>query len=338
MCCMPNKIQDLTDELNKTQEIYEKFINEVKNLPDTDIKNKIIHHRQFGRFENFTFSFLEYFKSLPNQLEELLKNKNIYNYVYDSLKTIQRYIEIENSNTSDYFEKFNNLESMINEIYEIHQQIILNQAAVENANVYINKNLDIKFKEVDEKIRNLTAAHQALTGAKTEEIYSKASRDFLEYARLYDFLFYMLLGGSIAFTTVNLILSPYTDATKVNFIFSKVLTFSVAITLGTLFLRKASHLRKQHDQAHQTSLELQALPLYLENIDVEHHSEIYKNLAEKYFGKELDQTQNDKIGDLMQDQLSAGTELVRASAELVRAKSESGGNEPKSEPNGNQLG
>lgn len=43
----------------------------------------------------------------------------------------------------------------------------------------------------------------------------------------------------------------------------------------------------------------------------------------KYFGKELDQTQNDKIGDLMQNQIAAGTELIKASAEMLKAKSES---------------
>ena len=100
----------------------------------------------------------------------------------------------------------------------------------------------------------------------------------------------------------------------------KILTVSIVVTTGTIFLRKASHLRKLHDQANQTSLELQALPLYLRNVEESEHSGIYKNLAEKYFGKELDQTQNDKIGDLMKDQLASGTELIKASAELVKAK------------------
>ncbi|WP_247144775.1 hypothetical protein [Acinetobacter baumannii] len=38
----------------------------------------------------------------------------------------------------------------------------------------------------------------------------------------------------------------------------------------------------------------------------------------KFFGKELDQSQNDKVGDLMRDQLAAGTELIKASAEMVK--------------------
>lgn len=63
--------------------------------------------------------------------------------------------------------------------------------------------------------------------------------------------------------------------------------------------------------------------MFLRNIEKTEHSEIYKKLVDKYFGKELDQTQNDKIGDLIQDQLAAGTELIRASAEMVKAKSES---------------
>ena len=65
-------------------------------------------------------------------------------------------------------------------------------------------------------------------------------------------------------------------------------------------------------------MELNALPNYLRQVGSEHHSEIYKEMIPKFFGKELDQSQNDKVGDLVKDQLAAGTELIKASAEMVK--------------------
>jgi hypothetical protein len=58
----------------------------------------------------------------------------------------------------------------------------------------------------------------------------------------------------------------------------------------------------------------------LKNVNIEEHSEIYKNLADKFFGNDLDQSQNDKVGDMMKDQLTAGTELIKASVELIKVK------------------
>lgn len=41
-------------------------------------------------------------------------------------------------------------------------------------------------------------------------------------------------------------------------------------------------------------------------------------MISKFFGKELDQSQNDKVGDLVKDQLAANTELFKASAEMLK--------------------
>lgn len=102
------------------------------------------------------------------------------------------------------------------------------------------------------------------------------------------------------------------------FFITKLTIVSIAITLATIFIRRSSHFRKLHDQANQTSLELNALPNYLRQVDSEHHSKIYKEMIPKFFGKELDQSQNDKVGDLVKDQLATSTELFKASAEMLK--------------------
>lgn len=180
------------------------------------------------------------------------------------------------------------------------------------------ESLKTNVQEAKAQAKNFETAIQALNSQESEVIYTSASKNFLNRARNYEILFYLILGGSILFTTVHLCYVPY-EKNELTFVLAKILTFSVVLTLGTIFLRKAAHFRKLYDQTHQTSLELKALPLYLKNVDKIHHSDIYKELANKYFGKDIDPSQNDKVGDLLQDQIKAGTELVRASAEMVKS-------------------
>lgn len=198
------------------------------------------------------------------------------------------------------------------------------------ANQLINE-LRAQVAKATDTVKSVVSAKEALESKPTEVIYSEASLRYLEAARNYEWTFYLIFIAAIIVTIVSFIHFPYSTTDIVDFILYKVLTVSVVITFGTIFLRKASHLRKLHDQAHQTSMELQALPLYLKNVKSDDHSEIYKNLAEKYFGKEIDQTQNDKIGDLLQDQVKISTELIKASAEMVKSVKPSGASE-SSEP------
>lgn len=179
---------------------------------------------------------------------------------------------------------------------------------------------DQTIENLNKKIKASQAELETINSQRTELIYSQASKNYIESARNYEWTFYLIFLAAILVTIISLVHFPHNSTDIVDYVLYKILTVSIVVTTGTIFLRKASHLRKLHDQANQTSLELQALPLYLRNVEESEHSGIYKNLAEKYFGKELDQTQNDKIGDLMKDQLASGTELIKASAELVKAK------------------
>ncbi|MDC4502213.1 hypothetical protein NQ800_18955, partial [Acinetobacter baumannii] len=65
-------------------------------------------------------------------------------------------------------------------------------------------------------------------------------------------------------------------------------------------------------------VEITAFPIHVRSLEKADKDELIKELALKYFGKDLDQTQNDKVGNLMKDQLTAGTELIKASAEMVK--------------------
>lgn len=309
-----NQIIDIEEYLtNISKYIGEVTFNKGNVNVGEPIQLILIHlGREKEAFDNFAHKVRTLIRQHPNYID--------YNYrgssLYESLREINDndLKQTENISPSD-FEKF---KRKINSVQDLYERI---EFTIEK-DEFIKK-LNIQTSEMEETVKDVQAAKEVLEGKKTEEIFSQASKTYLEAARNYEVIFYLIFFASFLFTVINLCIFPYSDETKINFIFSKVIAITVVITLGTLFLRKASHLRKLHEQAHQTSLELQALPMFLKSIDKVEHSEVYKKLAEKYFGKELDQSQNDKIGDLMKDQLAAGTELIKASAEMVKAKGES---------------
>lgn len=138
------------------------------------------------------------------------------------------------------------------------------------------------------------------------------------------------------------------NSDSLKYILYKLAILIVGITLTTYFLRLSSFYQLKQEQAKQTKLELEAFPDYVSGMDKSVANNLRQELALKYFGKEIDRTQTDKIGDLIKDQLAAGTELIKASAEMVKntktfgdsldktknAKSHSTSTEDKSKPDG----
>lgn len=316
-----NQINDIEEYLtNISKYIGEVTFSEVEKKEGEPFRIILIHlGREKEAFDNFAHKIRNLIRKHPSYID--------YNYrglsLYESLREISEADLKQSKNISE--RDFNYFKSKINKVQELYERI---EFTIEKDE--FDKELNDKLAEVDEIVKNVQSAKLALDGQKTEEIYSEASQTYLTAARNYEVIFYMLIGAALIITVICLAYFPYSEATKVNFIFSKILTASLVITLGTLFLRKAAHLRKLHEQVHQTSLELQALPLYLVNVTPDHQAEIYKDLASKYFGKELDKTQHDKIGDLMSEQVKTSLEVFKTSSEIMKsmkpsiASSESG--------------
>lgn len=336
-----NNQESIATDGNKVKDDYVKIKNELEiNLNNiNEITSTVILVDILNKFNDFLnseiFPFLtEYFNSEKNHVG--------VNTLINQLELLNSYLK--HKYRTKQHESL--IVSLINETkinFETLKIIYENYLETDK----LISELKSKVEIATNATNNITAAKNALDGNLTENIYTNASVKYLGYARLYDFFSYISL---IAILTIGIYIFsfyPKNNTDILNFFLSKILIISTLITLTTIFLRKATHLRKLHDQANQTSLELQALPLFLRNVDEAEHSEIYKNLSTKYFGKELDQSQNDKVGDLVKDQLAAGTELIKASAEMVKntkslgdsagktknAKSHSTSTDDKSKPN-----
>ncbi|MCU4640765.1 hypothetical protein [Acinetobacter courvalinii] len=250
-------------------------------------------------FENDEFAEILWneINSLRSKIFQRSNNK--IDYIYDGVLT--------------FVEKFENIK--------------LSLISLQNANNLIEGELQSSINEVKEKIKDFDSVRLALEHRETSSIYLELHNKYNEEYESNNLYFYSVLGLSVFFTILSiLITASFKSIDWILFVSSKVLILAVGITLCTLFLRRAAHAKKLKEQAYQTHVEINAFPIHVRSLKDEDKHELIKELALKYFGKELDQTQNDKIGDLMQDQLSAGTELIKASAELVKSVKPSGGN------------
>ncbi|WP_353141760.1 hypothetical protein [Acinetobacter pragensis] len=318
-----NKKIPLKEFIKLTHEIYEVLTKIVNNSYLNLEKEKMY---QSGNFDHYisevnsfinmlVSNFIKFYEEKPDRLMVELRGKTFYRCL-DEFYEKARLILITDSE-----ERKVGLVELYKDVMQIQNLFYMYENTIrqEEDTARLVQKLKSKLLEADHKLENLDAARSALEGKETEEIYFDASLKYLESARVYEYLFYMLLGGAVIITLICFKFFPYDEADIVNFILYKILIISIVVTLGSIFLRKASHLRKLHDQSLQTSLELQALPLFIKSLDKSDQDEIRKELTRKYFGKGLNQTQIDRVGDLIQDQVKSSVELVKASAEMVKS-------------------
>lgn len=99
----------------------------------------------------------------------------------------------------------------------------------------------------------------------------------------------------------------------------KISVILVGITLISYFLKQSSHYQRLADQCHQTQTELLAYPDFMSSVSPEQSNAIKMELALKYFGRELDGSVHKDMSNLISDQMKSTTELVKASAEMVKS-------------------
>lgn len=257
-----------------------------------------------------------YFTENKKYLLYIIVGKNFLSYMQEVIKSInQKSIEI----TPD---DVNNVLNSIQELFQAFNTIsnIVNNE--KKANDLI-KELEKQVERVTESAKNVESAKLALESNETDKIYKDLSDKYEDEYELNNEYFRNSLILTVCCTILSVFYTFTTSITDINwpvFISIKILIFAVGVTLCALFLRRSAHAKKLHEKAYQTHVEINAYPIFIKSLKEEDQQEITKELALRYFGNDIDQTQNDKIGDLVQDQLSAGTELIRASAEMVKAK------------------
>lgn len=287
---------------------------------------------EFNKLIKIFYSKFDYLVSLVNELKEFRNTSEIFEELNNSLSWFDHETETLLHSPTDTDKIQEIIDILEKSIILLNSKMLPIRISNQQSQQLIEENLAPKIKEIEEKIKDFESLRLALEHRETNKIYLDLHKKYHGEYSINNILFFMTIIAAVFFTlytTTEISNAPQFNDYKtdrnfwVMFITTKVLIATVTLTFGTLFLRRSAHAKKLKEQAYQTHVEINAFPIHVRSLKDEDKHDLIKELALKYFGKELDQTQNDKIGDLMKDQLTAGTELIKASAELVKAKGSS---------------
>lgn len=210
-----------------------------------------------------------------------------------------------------YLSEINNLIGILNRYKGL--KITFDDLLVDNvreAIVDVNKEL-VGFR----KSRNIA------DNLMTEDIYNSAVNKYRGLEENYRSYFYwglaILLILSIFLFSLKQFIVPALFST-IEFWAVKISILLVGITLISYFLKQSAHYQRLADQNYQTQVELQAYPSFMESIPTEEAASVRKELALKYFGREVDGAVHKDMSNLISDQMKSTTEMVKATTEAIK--------------------
>ncbi|EHU2953667.1 hypothetical protein ACT4ZI_15190 [Acinetobacter baumannii] len=158
--------------------------------------------------------------------------------------------------------------------------------------------------------------------AETESIYEQAVERYKKLENKYRKYFYrcIFIVLLLAFTTLLFKgkLITWFALSTTEFWALKASLLIVGITLISYFLKQSSHYQKLADQNYQTHVELKAYPSFMESIPTEEAASVRKELALKYFGREVDGAAHKDMSNIISDQMKSTTEMVKATTEAIK--------------------
>ncbi|WP_228268138.1 hypothetical protein [Acinetobacter ursingii] len=184
--------------------------------------------------------------------------------------------------------------------------------------IYINKSVGAVDKELESfrRLRNIA------DNAKTEDIYHNAVNKFRNLEKNYRNSFYIALGVLVMISLLTMyfkvnIIKNF-ELNNYEFWILKAALLVAGITLISYFLKQSSHYQRLADQNYQTQVELQAYPSFMESIPTEEAASVRKELALKYFGREIDGAAHKDMSNLISDQMKSTTDMVKATTEAIK--------------------
>ncbi|WP_288400124.1 hypothetical protein [uncultured Acinetobacter sp.] len=307
----------LLSEINVIIDEFDKKINELED----DHSKEIINSLFYEKIKNIKNDLLpEIFKFIKEN-NSILYNQKFYNKSRREIQNIVNDLRpyLSQEPTISKVSTFLNILYKLNLIFN---DLLISEISIERINNIIKNEFDPKFEQIQKQVEDVERAKLTLQNDALFKVFQAYERKLELQAKKWERKFYNTIKYGVPLT-VSLSVIPLIfkdiEFLDLNFWFIKIITIAVTITLSTYFLRRSIHIRKQSDQMGQFSFEMDALPSFMSSLDKEKSDEVTLKLIDKYFGREIDQSQNDKIGDLMQSQLTTASELIRASAEMVKS-------------------
>lgn len=227
------------------------------------------------------------------RLEEILGYKN-----YDDFED---YITAKLFALEDFFKIYENVLSLQNE--------------------YLNESVNIITQKVDLELKKIRELRNRLQNTESENIYDYADEKFSNAKHNYLGLFFVTIMITISFAVGSLVFKEIFferfKIDKYDYWVLKITIFSLCVTVLSFFLRQVIHYQKKADYAEKISLELQAFPSYISDLEPLDSIQLRKELAHKYFGNQTIDSSN-KSSDFNLEQMKSTTEMVKATTEAIK--------------------
>lgn len=314
----PNaKIVNGLEEKLKLKKVFEEQKEKVlKELLEIRMNNLL----KISDFEELRLAVHNSIETCENYIRDNLqypKEQQLLNFI--DRKVDEIILQLKGHNLSD-----EDKESIISNLFGIEKIIGKYNDSMSFLDDFLQKPIQDALSKVNTELQNFNRLRNIADNDLTEDIYSKAVTKYQTLETDYRRYFYWgialtFLLSILIFTFKPCLMNILSLGEGEDWVLwiLKGSIIIIGITLTTYFLKQSAHYQKLADQNYQTQVELQAYPKFMESVPADEAASIRKELALKYFGKEIDKTQIDKIGDLIQDQMKASTDMVKASTELV---------------------
>ncbi|MFW6745345.1 hypothetical protein ACODTT_14645 [Acinetobacter pittii] len=175
-------------------------------------------------------------------------------------------------------------------------------------------------EELVKSIEEVKTIFEQTKNLKIHDYYDLAAKENQNKSDINRVLFISLIFLSLTIIWFSLVTKGYFGLSGYDYYFFKGSLVLTSITLITYFLKQSVKYQKMADQCKQTKLELEAFPSYVSNLSNEDPlvADLRKELAMKYFGRDVDNKSNDETSNILQDQMKNTTEMVKAAMEVLK--------------------
>ncbi|QNX05931.1 hypothetical protein [Acinetobacter seifertii] len=303
-----NIVENKIIELSKSD--YIQFL-ESKSDEDNNLINALGELQHLFKSTLNSSNEINLIRLFDKKLEELQSSANNKSASLNPNNILEMISVVHKADYVYYLSEINNLIGILNRYKEL--KITFDDLLVDNvreAIVDVNKEL-VGFR----KSRNIA------DNLMTEDIYNSAVNKYRGLEENYRSYFYwglaILLILSIFLFSLKQFIVPALFST-IEFWAVKISILLVGITLISYFLKQSAHYQRLADQNYQTQVELQAYPSFMESIPTEEAASVRKELALKYFGREVDGAAHKDMSNLISDQMKSTTEMVKATTEAIK--------------------
>lgn len=291
-----------------------------KNLDELISNNKNFNF-SVSNFDNFNDYVMKIKSKIKNEISEYYSAQYI-THINEKIENILEIQEKTFDNESDSKKINNYIEKTINEIQLIHHEISSYISLKDKFKELAFNKISDSIDEVNNEINNFRRLRNIADTGLTEIIYNNAVSKQQKLEKKYRKYFYRTVGVVLLLALTLLAFKSgvikFLAIGDIEFWALKISILVVGITLISYFLKQSTHYQKLADQNYQTQVELQAYPSFMESVPTNEAAAIRKELALKYFGREIDGSTQKDMSNLISDQMKNTTELVKATTDAIK--------------------